>query len=156
MNRNPARPGGGAGSGLPRRRVSGLAGLLLWALLALAGCGKPALKDGTFTARSGLDDDGAWGEVTVTIAEGKVADCRFVTWLRDGTIKAEDYGRINGEISNQAYYDKAQLAVRAMEKYARDFGRTGDLNALDAVSGATISYNQFREAVEEALDAARK
>jgi major membrane immunogen (membrane-anchored lipoprotein) len=135
-------------------RVPGL--LLLLALLIFAGCGKPPLQDGTFSARSGPDDDGAWGEVTLTITGGKIADCLFITRQRDGAIKAEDYGRINGEISNQAYYDKAQLAVRAMEKYARELGRTGDLNAVEAVSGATISHNQFREAVEEALDTARK
>jgi major membrane immunogen (membrane-anchored lipoprotein) len=79
-----------------------------------------------------------------------------VTWQRDGTIKDAEYGKINGEISNQSYYDKAQLAVRAMEKYAGDLGRAGNLKDVEAVSGATIAYDQFREAVGEALEGARK
>jgi major membrane immunogen (membrane-anchored lipoprotein) len=119
------------------------------------GCGDSAYKDGTYTGRSGPDDQDAFGEVTLTIAGGKIADCRFVTRQKDGSIKDENYGKINGEISNQSYYDKAQLAVAAMEKYAQDLRRTGKPEAVEAVSGATIAYDQFREAVEEALEAAR-
>jgi major membrane immunogen (membrane-anchored lipoprotein) len=121
-----------------------------------AGCAAPAYKDGAYTGRSGADDTGAYGEVTLTIAGGKVTDCRFVTWQKDGTIKDADYGKVNGEISNQAYYDKAQLAVRAMQQYAAQYLETQDLKALDAVSGATIAYNQFIEAAEIALEQAGK
>jgi major membrane immunogen (membrane-anchored lipoprotein) len=125
-------------------------------VLLLAGCGKPVLKDGVYSGRSEADDSGAYGEVELVIAEGNVTDCRFVTWQRDGTIKDADYGKVNGEISNQAYYDKAQLAVRAMDAYAEAYVRGQSLKAVDAVSGATIAYNQFREAVGEALDQARE
>jgi major membrane immunogen (membrane-anchored lipoprotein) len=109
-----------------------------------------------YTGRSGADDTGAWGEVTVTIAEGRVLSCRFVTYQKDGVAKGEDYGKVNGEISNQDFYNKAQLAVRAMEEYARSFSDTGDLKKVDAVSGATIAFNQFNEAVEAALEKAGK
>jgi major membrane immunogen (membrane-anchored lipoprotein) len=129
---------------------------LLVAVLALSGCGKPGYQDGTYTGKSGPDDDGAYGEVTITVAGDRITACEFVTWQRDGSIKDADYGKINGEISNQSYYDKAQLAVRAMEKYAGDLGRAGNLEGVEAVSGATIAYDQFREAVGEALEGARK
>jgi major membrane immunogen (membrane-anchored lipoprotein) len=119
-------------------------------ILLLTGCGKTVLYDGVYSDRSEADDTGAYGEVQLTIAEGKITDCRFVTWQKDGTIKDADYGKVNGEISNQAYYDKAQLAVRAMESYAQQYVSAQDLKAVDAVSGATIAYNQFREAVENA------
>jgi major membrane immunogen (membrane-anchored lipoprotein) len=122
----------------------------------LAGCGSPGYKDGTYTGRSGPDDSGAYGEVSLTISGEKITDCRFVTWQKDGSVKDENYGKVNGEISNQSYYDKAQLAVRAMEQYARELGRSGSLKDVQAVSGATIAYDQFREAVEEALEAAKK
>jgi major membrane immunogen (membrane-anchored lipoprotein) len=125
-------------------------------ILLLAGCGKSVLNDGVYSGRSGADDTGAYGEVRLTVAEGKIADCRFVTWQKDGTTKGGDYGKVNGEISNQAFYDKAQLAVRAMDAYAKDYVRTQDLKAVDAVSGATIAYNQFREAAGEALTQAGK
>jgi major membrane immunogen (membrane-anchored lipoprotein) len=125
-------------------------------MLLLAGCGKTVLKDGVYSGRSEADDTGAYGEVELTIAAGKITDCSFVTWQKDGTIKGADYGKVNGEISNQAYYDKAQLAVRAMEAYARQYVSAQDLKAVDAVSGATIAYDQFREAVGEALEQAGK
>jgi major membrane immunogen (membrane-anchored lipoprotein) len=124
-------------------------------ILVLAGCGKAALRDGVYTGRSGEDDTGAWGEVTVTLREGKVQSCEFVTWQKDGTAKGEDYGKINGEISNQDYYDKAQLAVRAMKQYESQYAAAGDLSKVEAVSGATIAYDQFLEAAENALRQAK-
>jgi major membrane immunogen (membrane-anchored lipoprotein) len=142
--------------GMNKRRVFSLLAVSLAALLFAAGCGNSGYSDGTYTGRSGPDDDGAFGEAALTIAGGKIAECRFVTRRKDGSIKDENYGKINGEISNRSYYDKAQLAVAAMEKYALDLSRTGNLKDVEAVSGATIAYNQFREAVEEALEAAKK
>jgi major membrane immunogen (membrane-anchored lipoprotein) len=120
-------------------------------LLLLSACGKSALKDGVYSGRSSPDDTGAYGEATVTVSGGKIDACDFVTWQKDGTIKGEDYGKVNGEISNRAYYDKAQLAIRAMETYAARYVEKQDLKYVDAVSGATNSYDQFIEAVEEAL-----
>jgi major membrane immunogen (membrane-anchored lipoprotein) len=129
-------------------------GLVITALL-MAGCGNGAYKDGVYTGRSGEDDTGAWGEVKITIGAGKISGCEFITWQKDGTIKGDDYGKINGEISNQVYYDKAQLAVAAMKKYAAAYLASGSLKDVEAVSGATIAYNQFFEAVEHALETAR-
>jgi major membrane immunogen (membrane-anchored lipoprotein) len=128
---------------------------VVFVLLAL-GCGKAVLKDGVYLGRSEADDTGAYGELELTVAGGAVADCRFITWQRDGTVKGEEYGKVNGEISNQAFYDKAQLAVRAMDVYARRYVEVQDLKGVDAVSGATNSYNQFMEAAENALDQAKK
>jgi major membrane immunogen (membrane-anchored lipoprotein) len=103
-----------------------------------------------------VDDTGAWGEITITIEQGKVSGCVFITREKDGTVKAEDYGKVNGEISNASYYEKAQLAVRAMKRYAEQYAETGSLDAVDSISGATIAYNQFMEAAEQALAAAKK
>jgi major membrane immunogen (membrane-anchored lipoprotein) len=130
--------------------------LALAALLLFAGCGKPAYKDGVYAGKSGEDDTGAWGEVTITIAGEQIGDCRFITRQKDGTIKDENYGKVNGEISNQDFYDKAQLAVRAMEAYAKTCRETGDPAKVEAVSGATIAYNQFTEAAEDALQKAKQ
>jgi major membrane immunogen (membrane-anchored lipoprotein) len=124
-------------------------------VLFLAGCRKAVYTDGVYAGKSGEDDTGAWGEVSLTIREGKLSDCSFVTWQKDGTVKDENYGKINGEISNRDYYDKAQLAVEAMKKYAADYRRAGNLKDVEAVSGATIAYNQFIEAVENALEKAK-
>jgi major membrane immunogen (membrane-anchored lipoprotein) len=130
--------------------------VLLCCFFILGSCGQTGYKDGTYTGKSGPDDTGAWGEVSITIAGGKVASCAFRTLQKDGSVKDENYGKVNGEISNQTFYDKAQLAVRAMEKYADDFSRGGSLKEVEAVSGATIAWDQFNEAVGEALAAAKR
>jgi major membrane immunogen (membrane-anchored lipoprotein) len=132
-------------------------GILALALLLplFPGCGKGGYRDGVYTGRSGEDDTGAWGEVTITVAGERIADCRFITRQKDGTVKGEDYGKVNGKISSQDFYNKAQLAVRAMEQYAARYRETGDLGKVEAVSGATIAFDQFNEAVEQALEKAK-
>jgi major membrane immunogen (membrane-anchored lipoprotein) len=130
-------------------------GILILAALPVAGCGDGVYRDGVYTGKSGEDDRGAWGEVTITIRAGKVGGCEFVTRQKDGTVKDENYGKISGEISNQVFYDKAQLAVEAMKKYTADYLKSGGLKGVEAVSGATIAYDQFVEAVENALETAK-
>lgn len=137
---------------------------LLFALILaaglLSGCGKASgsdvYKDGTYTGKSAPDDQGAYGEATITIKDRQITGCNYVTWQSDGTVKDEEYGKVNGEISNQDYYDKAQNAVKAMEQYAQELINVQRPEDVDAVSGATISYNQFVEAVKSALEEAKK
>ena len=79
----------------------------------------------------------------------------FETFEKNGKSKyTEDYGKINGEASNMAYYEKAQKAVEASKGYAEQYMKVQSLTEVDAVSGATISYNQFVEAVQSALQKA--
>jgi major membrane immunogen (membrane-anchored lipoprotein) len=137
---------------------------LLLALFTLTACGSstPAAdtsgnsyKDGTYTGVSGADEKGAYGEITLVIRGGEISDCTYVTYQKDGTIKAEDYGKVNGEIENPDYYEKAQLAVRAMQQYADELAQKKNPKDVEAVSGATNSYNQFQEAAFQALDEAQ-
>ncbi|MDR0637829.1 MAG: FMN-binding protein [Spirochaetaceae bacterium] len=140
-----------------RMRPLALVSLFILAVMSAAlavSCDKAQYRDGTYTGRSGADDTGAWGEATVTIQEGKITACTFVTYQKDGVIKGEDYGKVNGEISNRAFYDKAQLAVRAMQTYAEALPRKQKPEAVDSISGATIAYDQFTEAVLMALEVA--
>jgi major membrane immunogen (membrane-anchored lipoprotein) len=146
----------GGRSKIANFRAAAFLFVTLCCLAALGSCGGAGYKDGAYMGKSGEDDTGAWGELTVTIAGGKVSACTFRTYQKDGSVKDENYGKVNGEISNQAYYDKAQLAVRAMEKYTADFSRAGSLKDVEAVSGATIAWDQFNEAAVEALAAAKK
>ncbi|MDR1317580.1 MAG: FMN-binding protein [Spirochaetales bacterium] len=124
-------------------------------VIIFAGCGSASYRDGEYSALSGKDERGAYAEVTLTIRGGKVTDCVFLTWQKDGSVKDEDYGKVNGEISNRDFYAKAQLAVRAMEQYRKEYMDSGSLDGVNAVSGATNSYNQFLEAVEKALEDAK-
>ena len=53
-----------------------------------------------------------------------------------------------------ADYQKAQVAVDAMKIYSAQLVETQDLNAVDAISGATVSYKQFVETVTRAVEEA--
>ncbi len=64
-------------------------------------------QDGSYIGKSVKDDDGAYAKVTLTFEDQKISDVQFVTYQKDGSIKDEEYGKSNGEIVNQEYYQKA-------------------------------------------------
>ena len=91
----------------------------------------------------------------LTIKDGKIADCEFTTYEPDGTLKDSEYGKQDGEVANQDFYNKAQRAVQASSKYAENLVNAGNLADVDKITGASISYKEFQEAVNDALDQAQ-
>ena len=131
----------------------------------LSGCGgkKVSYKDGTYDAQSsvfenddGTDDGNGYGVVSLTITDGKISDCSFLTYEKDGTLKDEEYGKEDGRIANKDYYNKAQKANAACAEYASMLVQNGQLDGIDSISGATINYREFKEAVEAALKEAEE
>ena len=117
----------------------------------------------TYKMRSICDHECIWTyEViertaqTITITDGKISDCTYKTYAIDGTEKGEDYGKEDGRIANKDYYNKAQKANAACEEYAKMLVQNGQLKGIDSISGATINYNEFVEAVGDALDQAKE
>ena len=142
-----------------------LALICVLAALTLAACssGPKEYVDGTYTAQSEMyeaEEEGegdGYGVVTLTLSGGKITACEFVTYQPDGTIKDEEYGKaVNGEVGNADFYNKAQKAVKAAPVYAEQLVETGDLSKVDAISGATYNYQQFKDAVDTALHQAEK
>lgn len=132
-------------------------------LTLLAACGGGSYANGTYTGRSsvheGMEDDGSgagYGVATVTVQGGAITACVFETFEPDGTLKDAEYGKQNGEIANRDFYNKAQRAVQASAKYGDMLVEAGRLKDVDAISGATISFSEFQEAVEDALSQAKK
>ena len=139
--------------------------LTLAAAAVCTGCGGSAsYADGTYTAQSEVyealseDEEGGegYGVVTITIKDNVIVDCEFTTYMPDGTIKDSEYGKEDGEIANQDYYNKAQRAVKGSQNYAEQLAAKGSLDQVDAVTGATISYDEFKEAVGLALKQAKE
>lgn len=134
---------------------------VLAAVTIMTGCGgggSTTYKDGTYEGKSsvfqnddGTDDGNGYGVVTLTITDGKISDCTYKTYEVDGTEKGVDYGKEDGRIANRDYYNKAQKANAACEEYAKMLVQNGQLKGIDAISGATINYNEFVEAVNDAL-----
>ncbi len=127
-----------------------------------AGCGSVSCtyKDGTYTGKSGVysgDEEGngnGYGEVTITIKNNEITSCDFKTYEENGTLKDDDYGKIDGEIKNRDYYNKAQKAIKGSEAYANAIIGKINPEEVDSISGATFSYDQFTDAVFDALDKA--
>lgn len=153
---------------MSRRTYAGRAAAAAAAVLmavSLAGCGgsRVSYKDGTYEGKSevyenpdGSDDGNGYGQVSITIRDGKITDCSFLTYEPDGTLKDEDYGKENGTIANRDFYNKAQKARAACDEYAKALVEKGSLDDVDAISGATINYNNFKDAVTDALDKAKE
>ncbi|MCR4672694.1 MAG: FMN-binding protein [Lachnospiraceae bacterium] len=145
--------------------------LLTAAMIAgtMAGCGgsgkNVSYKDGTYTGVSEThenedEDDVAgngYGMVEITIKDNVITDCVYTTYELDGTQKDENYGKgSDGSVANRDYYNKAQKALAACEQYAVQLVETNSLDEVDAISGATINYEEFKQAVTEALKEAQE
>lgn len=117
--------------------------------LILSGCG--GLKDGTYEGKSSEDSRGAYGAVNLEIKDGKIAEAEFLQYNADGTVKDENYGKESGDEN----YQKAQNALKNSAQYAAKLVETQNLDKVDAISGATSSWNQFKEAAKDALDKAK-
>ncbi len=113
-------------------------------------------KDGTYWGLGKPDEEGEYTKLTLTIEKHKIKDAVFEGYLKGGKLKDADYGKTNGKIENKVYYNKAQLALRANKTYAAELVKKQELNRVDAVSGATVSYKGFFEAGQMALEKAVK
>jgi major membrane immunogen (membrane-anchored lipoprotein) len=134
--------------------------MIMTCMVWLTSCGgnTASYSDGTYEGQSSVydEEDGAsygngYGVVDITISGGVITECTFETYEPDGTLKAEDYGMEGGKISNRDYYNMAQKAVAACKKYAEQLVKGGSVKEVDAISGATVNYDLFREAAEDAL-----
>ncbi len=117
---------------------------------------KSNFSDGIYEGQSIVNEEdtsygNGYGVIEITISGGVITECTFETYNQDGTLKAEDYGKEGGKISNRDYYNMAQKAVASCEKYADQLVKGGSLKEVDAISGATVNYDLFREAAEDAL-----
>ena len=112
-------------------------------------------NDGIYTVDSSRDDKLGYSTLTLTIEDHKITQAEFTGIDLFGKIKNEDYGSlISGKDSSD--YKKAQIAVKANSEYAKQLVNLQSLEKVDAISGATISYNQFVEVVNKAIDEAKK
>ena len=138
---------------------------LALAAFCFAGCSKNdegtaqtivRYKDGTYKAVSGIKDDwGGYAEVTITVKDGKITDCEFLSYEKDGTLKGEDYGKTDGVIKNAGLYKIAQDAINKAAKYGPKLVETQQLDKVDAIAGATASYELFENVVGIVLKQAK-
>ena len=112
-----------------------------------------AAKDGIYTVESSLDPQFGKSVLTLTIRDKKITAADFAGFDVSGKPKDDNYGEFAATVAD---YQKAQAAVDAMKIYPAQLVETQDLNAVDAISGATVSYKQFVETVTRAVEEAAK
>lgn len=136
----------------------------LFAVIAiLTACGgSTKLNDGTYDGTSsvytnpdGSDEGNGYGVVKLTVKDNAITECTFKTYEPDGKEKDSEYGKKQGDVANRDFYNKAQKAVKACDEYASLLVKSGNIDDVDAISGATINHDQFVEAVKIALDSAK-
>jgi len=145
-----------------------LLAILLMAVTVLAGCGQkeaaaPALKDGTYFAEMPEFDDKGWKDnATVTIADGKITAVVLNSTNTDPAVGDKLTAVANGQYDMsvagaQAPWDQQAKAIA--DYIIAQQGATGvtfdEEGKSDAISGATIHYNQFFDLVNQALEQAK-
>ncbi len=109
-------------------------------------------KDGTYSAVSEVKDKwGGYIEVKIEIKDGNIASCEMIQYEESGKVKGVDYGKDDGVIKNYGFYKIAQNAIEKTEDYPVQFLEKQDIEFLDVVEGATLSFKMFKNAVNLAL-----
>jgi len=131
--------------------------MLSFALFSCAKKDVPTYIDGNYTATPSIKDN--WGgsaKVEIIVKDGKIVSCKFESYEKDGKLKDDDYGKENGEIKNIGTYKIAQNAMLEAAKYPDMLLQSQDIEELDALSGATVSFNLFKDAVKQIMEKAKK
>ena len=122
--------------------------ILILSLIFVTGCSsKKELKDGVYEGN--YKDESATVKVVITIKDKKIVDCvREERDNKNNKIKDENYGKDDADFN----YKQAQKAVKNSEGSAKKLVEVQDIDKVDSVSGATISYKRFKSAVKDALN----
>lgn|GEM_PF-123066 len=131
--------------------------MLSFAIFSCAKKDVPTYIDGNYTAIPSMKDD--WGgsaKVELVVKDGKIVSCTFDSYEKDGKLKGADYGKIDGEIKNVGTYKIAQNAITQAAKYPDMLLQSQNIEELDALSGATVSFILFKDAIKQIMEKAQK
>lgn len=112
-------------------------------------------KDGEYHGESSLDEWGGKVTTDIVIKDGKITEATLHNLMPDGKEKGEDYGKAAEGATNKGLYKIAQNAIKQAQEYPKLLVETNDIEKVDAISGATTSFNSFKEAVNDALKDAK-
>ena len=112
-------------------------------------------KDGVYKSFANIKDDwGGTAEVEIKIEEGKIVECTFLSYEKNGNLKGSEYGKVDGVIKNVGLYKIAQASILRAAEYGQKLVETQNIDDVDVIAGASISYKLFKAAVENALQGA--
>jgi major membrane immunogen (membrane-anchored lipoprotein) len=113
--------------------------------------------DGTFSghSRSHYTDEPYWGSVFVTIKNDLIKSIVFT--IRDSALN-EPFDSIYEKHfqGNDLYIQQCRNDWKGVQTYPGKLIRSQDINKIDAITGATWSFNIFRASLEDALKKAKR
>ena len=113
-------------------------------------------KDGTYfgQSRAKYTYEPYWGCVHLTLKDGLVTGVRFI--IRDSSLHETFDGNYEKHFQgNAVYIQQSRNDWKGVQTYPQRLADKQDINKVDAVSGATWSYNIFKASVNEALKNAK-
>ncbi len=109
-------------------------------------------RNGTFEAKSQsyYDSENYWGYVKIKIQEGKIVEVKFK--IRDSTLHESFDAKYEAHFAgDELYIQQSRNDWKGVQHYPQELVTKQDIKDVDAVSGATWSYNFFKSCVEKAL-----
>jgi major membrane immunogen (membrane-anchored lipoprotein) len=113
-------------------------------------------KDGVYEgmSRARYTYEPYWGIVHLTIKDGLIDKISFA--VRDSNLHENfDGGYEKHFAGNEVYINQSRNDWAGVQSYPKKLQEMQDLNKVDAISGATWSYNIFKASVNEALKSAK-
>lgn len=131
--------------------------ILFIGLIVLGSFLQTTYKDGTYTgrSRSHYTNEPYVGEVKIDIKGGEITKINFA--IIDTAKKElfdEKYEKYFA--NNPLYVDQCRKDYKGVQMYPGKLLEAQHIEKIDAVSGATWSYNIFKASVNEALKNAKK
>ena len=113
-------------------------------------------KDGTYEGKSRAKYiyEPFWGSVHFTLKGGLLTDINFV--IRDSSLHETFDGKYEKHFEgNPEYIQQSRNDWKGVQTYPKKLSEKQDINKVDAISGATWSYNIFKASVNEAMKNAK-
>lgn len=117
---------------------------------------KTTYKDGTYKVKTGLDDEGYFTEATVTIKNDKITNVEWCIYDSNSNNSPFDENYKTKFVGNSLYTKQCEDDWNGSRNYSSELIKTQDMSKVDAVSGATWTYNKFKSVVTKALKKAKK
>lgn len=135
------------------RKVLSLLAVAALTATVFVGCGnkEAKLKDGNYKAESAVDERGYKGSIEIEVKDGKVSEVKY-----DEVNEEKSTSKLTDADYNKKMKEKSGTnPEEAFPKLQNSLIEKQDASAVDTVSGATSSSNQFKDVAAEALKKAQ-
>lgn len=135
------------------RRIVSLLAVAALATTMFVGCGskeEAGLKDGTYKAQGEKDDKGNTASIEIEVKDGKIATVKYDEVSEEGVSKLD-----NEQYNTNMKAKSGTNPIEAFPALEKSLVEKQDVAAVDTVTGATHTSENFKTLAEEALKSAK-